>query len=273
MANSVSLENVNTRTSFNKGGEEADFTIGDSLPSPAICVICLDLLADAVTTIPCRHNQFHLACVGTWLQQSRACPLCKAEVTAVRYRDDGGTPTYYYLPESQPTHVSKEPRPWSRHRHGRRSICSNNARSNESQVDELASRRRVYEHQQLSKYIGANRYSNYRNVTHTTMRANPTLVSKARKWIRRELRVFDFLQPASSSFGRVDRRATNPEYLLEYIVAILTSIDIKGSGGQAQYLLKDYLGTENACLFLHELDGWLRSPYESLLEWDQAVQY
>jgi len=99
------------------------------------------------------------------------------------------------------------------------------------------------------------------------------LVARAKKWIRRELGVFDFLNPASSSFGQADRRASNAEYLLEYIIAILKSIDLKGSAGQAEELLREFLGRENTRLFLHELEAWLRSPYENLHDWDRAVQY
>ena len=69
------------------------------------------------------------------------------------------------------------------------------------------------------------------------------------------------------------RRARNAEFLLEYIVAILKTVDIKGSGGQAEDMLQEFLGRENARLFLHELGAWLRSPYTSLSDWDRAVQY
>lgn len=50
-------------------------------------------------------------------------------------------------------------------------------------------------------------------------------------------------------------------------------MDIKGSAGQAEELLRDFLGRDNARLFLHELQAWLRSPYVSLEDWDRNVQY
>jgi hypothetical protein len=50
-------------------------------------------------------------------------------------------------------------------------------------------------------------------------------------------------------------------------------VDIKGSAGQAEELLRDFLGRDNARLFLHELLAWLRSPYASLEDWDRHVQY
>jgi len=97
------------------------------------------------------------------------------------------------------------------------------------------------------------------------------LVSRARKWIRRELQVFEFLSPDAPS-GK-DRRANNAEFLLEYIVAILKTVDIQGSGGQAGDLIQEFLGRENTRLFLHEIRAWLRSPYMNLEEWDRNVQY
>ena len=144
-------------------------------------------------------------------------------------------------------------------------------------------------------------------------------MSRARKWIRRELQVFDFLsvdsgaslpglscsspvQPQPSGGGhsinptnltagepathvpttttpsRTEdtlrrKRASNAEFLLQYILAILQTVDIKGSQGQAEEMLSDFLGRENARLFLHELRAWLRSPYTDLESWDRHVQY
>ncbi len=94
------------------------------------------------------------------------------------------------------------------------------------------------------------------------------------------MQVFEFLnadladeqQPQLDDEVRA-RRAKNAEFLLEYIIAILKSVDIKGSAGQAEEMLQEFLGRENARLFLHELGAWLRSPYVSLEDWDRAVQY
>jgi regulator of sirC expression with transglutaminase-like and TPR domain len=63
----------------------------------------------------------------------------------------------------------------------------------------------------------------------------------------------------------------NAEYLLEYITEMLKTIEVKG--GKAEELLTEYLGQENAQLFLHELSSWLRSPYQNLEDWDRAIQY
>ena len=50
-------------------------------------------------------------------------------------------------------------------------------------------------------------------------------------------------------------------------------MNLKGSGGQAEELLKDFIGRDEARLFLHELGAWLRSPYVTLEDWDRNVQY
>lgn len=152
----------------------------------------------------------------------------------------------------------------------------------------LQRRRHIYRNQLYSLRVGSNRLSRYRELTPELFNRDEELVSRARKWIRRELRVFTFLNseerssPPPQGMSRVNgpgqprlenRRANNAEFLLEYIIAILRTVDIKGSAGQAEELLRDFLGRENARLFLHELQAWLRSPYTSLEDWDRNVQY
>jgi hypothetical protein len=136
-------------------------------------------------------------------------------------------------------------------------------------------RRHVYQHQLYSLHVGSNRVSRFRDITPQVFASSDELQSRARMFIRRELRVFEFLhadEPTSS--GRAaSRRACNAEFLLEYIVAILKTVDMKGSNGQAEEMLREFLGRANARLFLHELGAWLRSPYALLQFWDRAVQY
>jgi hypothetical protein len=91
--------------------------------------------------------------------------------------------------------------------------------------------------------------------------------------LRRELSVFDFLKPDHGHSAQVARQVTNAEFLLEYVIAILKTVDIKGSNGRAEDLLQEFLGRENARLLLHELETWLRSPYNDIRDWDRAVQY
>ena len=137
----------------------------------------------------------------------------------------------------------------------------------------LLRRRHIYRDQLYSLHVGSNRLSRFRDLTPQLFNSDEELISRARKWIRRELQVFEFLSTEGSEVGGVTRRANNAEFLLEYIVAILKTVDIKGSGGQAEDMLQEFLGRDNTRLFLHELGAWLRSPYTSLEDWDRHVQY
>lgn len=137
----------------------------------------------------------------------------------------------------------------------------------------LLRRRQIYTRGLYSLHVGTNRLSRFRDLSPQLFSRDAELVSRARKWIRRELQVFDFLQVDGAVEEGVTRRANNAEFLLEYIVAILKTVDIKGSGGQAEDMLQEFLGRENTQLFLHELKAWLRSPYSSLEDWDRHVQY
>lgn len=140
-------------------------------------------------------------------------------------------------------------------------------------------RRHIYRNRLYSCHVGSNRLSRFRDLTPEFFSRDEELISRARKWIRRELQVFEFLNTTANDAaeGNTDhrslRRAKNAEFLLEYIVAILKTVDIKGSGGQAEDMLQEFLGRENTRLFLHELRAWLRSPFTSLQDWDRAVQY
>jgi len=173
-------------------------------------------------------------------------------------------------------------------------------------------RRQVYRHQlyslrkfhplHLSKSkltillpdVGSNRLSRYTTPpTPQAFATIPHLVSRARLWIRRELQVFSLLSdspsipdnrrtastqsPQRNQVMRAgtshSRRRDNAEFLLEYIIAILKTVDIQGSAGQAEDMLSDFLGRDDARLFLHELRSWLRSPCQSLVAWDREVQY
>jgi hypothetical protein len=119
----------------------------------------------------------------------------------------------------------------------------------------LTRRRQVYADHTPSLHVGANRISQYQTFTPASFATSPALQTRARIFLRRELRVFDFL----------DRRPAG--------VAVLKSNDPKGADGQAEELIKEFLGREDARLLLHELDAWLRSPYERLEAWDSHVQY
>jgi hypothetical protein len=160
-----------------------------------------------------------------------------------------------------------------------RSHRLNRAPSPQDLDTELLRRRYIYHHKLYSLHVGSNQLSRFRDLTPQLFRNDEVLISRARKWIRRELQVFEFLNPGnirggdSRSNSRVTRRVINAEFVLEYIIAILKSVDIKGSSGQAEDMLQEFLGRETTRLFLHELRAWLRSPYTSLNDWDLAVQY
>jgi hypothetical protein len=88
------------------------------------------------------------------------------------------------------------------------------------------------------------------------------LQSRAKMFIRRELQVFEWLDNE------------NKEFVLEYILAILKTVDLKGAAGTAEDMLADMLGSrEYAGVFCHEIHAFLRSPYTELGTWDAWVQY
>lgn len=100
------------------------------------------------------------------------------------------------------------------------------------------------------------------------------LQSRARTFIRRELRVFTFLHTdPAGSIVQAATTSSNAEFLLSYVVSIIKMVDMKASNGHAENLLAEFLGRESATLFLHELNAWLRSPLSRLKDWDEEVQY
>ncbi|PGH19301.1 hypothetical protein AJ80_04054 [Polytolypa hystricis UAMH7299] len=257
---------------------------GNHVSNP--CVICLDQITEPAITLPCEHASFDFVCIASWLQQRPACPLCQAQVTAVNYdlKAPQGPKTYSLPPPetAKPAQGTAGPQ-YGRSRPlnlGRRRQRPRRPRPTIDPDDPILRRRHIYRHQLYSRRVGSNRLSRYTEITPQHINNDPDLVSRARKWIRRELQVFEFLNPenaegssSSSSGVAMGRRANNAEFLLEYIIAILRTVDLKGSAGQAEELLQEFLGGENARLFLHELQAWLRSPYNSLQDWDRAVQY
>ncbi|PMD14008.1 hypothetical protein NA56DRAFT_755188 [Hyaloscypha hepaticicola] len=241
------------------------------------CVICLERISEQAAAQPCKHNSFDFLCLISWLQEQSSCPLCKAEVKTVRYeiKDDHTFRTYDVPSTTRTAQPAPDPsRPqhffdhWGRRPFRRREY---EPRPLVTADEALLRRRHIYRHKLYSLHVGTNRVSRFRDLTPALFTSDTELVSRARKWIRRELQVFEFLNPDRAEGA--DRRASNAEFLLEYIVAILKTVDVQGSGGQAEEMLKDFLGRENTGLFLHELRAWLRSPYVNLEDWDRHVQY
>jgi len=239
------------------------------------CVICLEHISEPAAAQPCKHADFDFLCLISWLEEQPSCPLCKAAVKTVQYQfaADGSCKTYTVPPPkiatTSTTSTSRrfEPRASRPYRRERPST----ARVLPIPDEALLRRRHIYRNRLFSLHVGTNRVSRFKELTPQSFTTDAELVSRARKWIRRELQVFEFLAPDNSTGS--DRRANNAEFLLEYTIAILKTVDIQGSGGQAEDMLQEFLGRENTRLFLHELRAWLRSPYTSLDAWDSHVQY
>uniref|UniRef100_A0A183C4Y8 OTU domain-containing protein n=1 Tax=Globodera pallida TaxID=36090 RepID=A0A183C4Y8_GLOPA len=50
-------------------------------PSGDCCICKLEIRANnAITTLPCGHNNFHTSCLKKWLKTSATCPNCRAEI-------------------------------------------------------------------------------------------------------------------------------------------------------------------------------------------------
>ena len=269
----------------------------------ACCVICLERVSEQAVAQPCQHASFDFLCLISWLQEQSSCPLCKADVSTVRYdfsdsktfkvfkvTSTGKAPPTNSTGTSNTTgsssaHASYNASARARFDHRGRRLYRGRREYNSSPAqtpdEALLRRRHIYSSQLFSLHVGTNRVSRFRDLTPSLFTSDTELLSRARKWIRRELRVFTFLNPDATSTsnpnpgtGRSnDRRANNAEFLLEYIIAILKTVDIQGSGGQAEEMLSEFLGRANTRLFLHELRAWLRSPYTELADWDRHVQY
>lgn len=239
-------------------------------------MICLERVSEQAIAQPCKHDTFDFLCLISWLEEQPSCPLCKVEIKSVRYgfEDDAKYKTYTVpvkaakvVTVNTTNHRGFDPR--TRRPYRQRRPCT--PRVLHTPDEAILRRRNIYRNQLYSLHVGSNRVSRFRDLTPQLFNSDAELVSRARKWIRRELQVFEFLSPDNASGS--DRRANNAEFLLEYIVAILKTVDIQGSGGQAEDMLQEFLGRDATRLFLHELRAWLRSPYTSLDDWDRHVQY
>ncbi|KAK7527914.1 uncharacterized protein IWZ02DRAFT_140076 [Phyllosticta citriasiana] len=236
------------------------------------CVICLDMISERAVSVPCNHCTFDFLCLVSWLQECSKCPLCKTDITEVQY--DWRAPDdfkSYKLPPAKDKDTTsnarrQQPLRPRRNRHLRR----NRPRDPSPTPDMALIRRRyVYRYELFSRHVGANRISCYSSITPERFTNSADSQSRARAFIRRELRVFLSSDGPSAAVSQT----SNSEWLLEYIVTILKFHDLKGSSGAAEDMLQDFIGRQNARLFLHELGAWLRSPYTRLPDWDRHVQY
>lgn len=295
--------------------------------SSLCCVICLDSISEPCIAQPCAHRHFDYLCLLSWLETKTSCPLCRSSIREVHHEfsSDGRKWTTYKVgSEERPlkrrgtgapisVDLARDIQRRETDRRSSRDVDQDlprfaplrggygiyHRRSSRSpprpapvSPDEAIHRRRqIYREQLYSLHVGSNRISQYLDLTPELFQSDPPLISRARKWIRRELRVFEYLYPdqytgdsnaagnsnstAPTSGGDATRRrrTNNAEFLLEYVVAILKTVDIQGSCGQAEDMLKEFLGRDHARLFLHELRAFLRSPYVNLEDWDRNVQY
>lgn len=270
---------------------------GDEPSALDCCVICLEGISEACCALPCAHANFDFLCLLSWLEQRPSCPLCKAPVQQVRYRDANAAERLFPVSnttDTPPTQTREQPIPRPRRRRRTPSPAGLSR-----PADAIAFRRDIYRHNLYSLRtrplplppttptvpnppppldIGTNPHSRYRlPPTPSDFTRTPHLVSRARLWIRRELQVFSFLsEPPTTTTPTTDtttRRHDNAEFLLEYIIAILKTVDVQGSAGEAAGMLGDFLGRKHAALFWHELRSWLRSPAGTLGVWDREVRY
>lgn len=264
------------------------------------CVICLSDISEPSTAQPCGHRNFDFMCLASWMSLKTTCPLCKSEISEVHFDFNAQATTWktYRVPHigleratDQPT--QSEP---SQNNPSLSNVTSFLRRARErrpfrnprpptpqsrSVQDALERRRNVYRKRLYSLHVGSNPSSGYRDVTPQMFSDQVDTQSRVRAWIRRELQVFEFLNDDSSSAQAEStapvmpeatrrRRQNNAEFVLEYIIAILKTVDVQSD--HTEELLKDFLGRDHTNLFLHELRNFLRSPY-SVDAWDRHVQY
>lgn len=261
----------------------------EQLPAFNACVICLDQINEPCEASPCHHTNFDYLCLLEWLSRTPRCPLCVQPVASVKHQVDGkdvetSVNTLSKAPQKPPASSTPSQNdlflnPYRLRDAQRRNRPRRPPRSCAQPAADLGiqGRKRIYQRGLYSKHVGTNRMSKYRELSPALFNNDTQLVSRARMFLRRELQVFPFLtgesqpdtDPSLTSARR--RRADNAEFLLEYIVAVLKSVDILG--GRAEDLVSEFLGREHTRLFLHELRAWLRSPYERLEDWDRMVQY
>lgn len=235
------------------------------------CSICLEHITERAIAYPCNHVTFDFICLASWLQEQDTCPLCKAKILEVQY-DWQGPEEYkaYQVPAPKAPAASSTQEATSRGRRSNRPPrlpAAPNSSPLTLNDPALERRRHVYRSRLYALYVGSNRISGYRDLTPSTIVRAPELQSRARAFLRRELRVFGFLDTA------VAPRRSNREFLVEYIVGVLRTQDLRSADSKAEELLKDYLGRENARMLLHELEAWMKSPFARLEEWDEVVQY
>ncbi|KAJ0117230.1 hypothetical protein J7T55_003640 [Diaporthe amygdali] len=271
----------------------------EAVDASCCCVICLSDISEPSAAQPCGHRNFDFMCLASWMSLKTTCPLCKTEISEVHFDFNAQATTWktYRVPRvglerapEQPTHSSaaqvnpalSNVTTFLRRARDRRPFRNTSQRTTQPRPaqDPLERRRNVYRKELYSLHVGSSPASGYRDITPLGFSRQADTQSRARAWIRRELQVFEFLNDDSSAQTESAdsalpettrrRRQNNAEFVLEYIIAILKTVDIQSD--HTEELLKDFLGRDHTKLFLHELRNFLRSPY-SVEAWDRQVQY
>lgn len=117
---------------------------GDEASPPDCCVICLEGISEPCNALPCAHANFDFLCLLSWLEQRPSCPLCKATVQQVRYRDAHAAERLFPVSattDTPPTQTRDQPIPRPRRR--RRTPSPDGLTR---PADAIAFRRDIYRH-------------------------------------------------------------------------------------------------------------------------------
>ncbi|KAF8536052.1 hypothetical protein BDD12DRAFT_633018, partial [Trichophaea hybrida] len=237
------------------------------------CVICLESISESCKALPCQHSYDYI-CLLTWLELRQTCPLCNATVQIIEVFDKASQKLIQVCAYTSPhqrefQHRVEPPPPCSKpvqnpistfRNHHRRRRLWNHPPERISTDIAILRRQHVYRTKMRCLHVGSNRISRFRNFTPRMLLNDEELQSRAKMFIRRELQVFEWTNE-------------NAEFILEYIIGILKTVDLKASTGAAEDMLTDFLGRENAGIFCHEIHAFLRSPFTSLESFDGFVQY
>jgi hypothetical protein len=150
------------------------------------CVIYLGDLTEPCILQPCQHTNFDFLCLVTWLEKQPTCPLCKSHIHQVQYgpSENGEHEKVYKIPELSSSQDSTD---------------SNPRQQPLSFVDDEITRRRrsIYQNNLYSLHVGFYgrkvTRSRYKQLLPKDFSNDAVLESRAKIWLSREVRVFEFL--------------------------------------------------------------------------------
>ncbi|KAK9460101.1 uncharacterized protein V1516DRAFT_486336 [Lipomyces oligophaga] len=249
------------------------------------CAICLQVLIPTrqVYTFPCRHR-WHLTCISQWLRVSKqpTCPLCKEIVELVVFEYPSkhlADQAVLRIPVSVFTKPAPIPVSFS---------VSQTDQSPTTGLEESFSRftmsvfRRQYIYRNRLRvcHFGANPYSRFTRLPGSLeFRRSQVLQARMRGFIRRELCVFPVLfdpqNPVLREYFLATSTSREIEFVTAYTLHIFGHIDVQTAQGHltAVAALAEYLGSQHAKLYVHEVCQFARSPCSSVFEYDRLAQY